>query len=550
MTKDEFLNLVYVAYNSAIKVKKESKQKLDYFSQLNIDNEERKKLQRLYDVANINIKRLKEILSLPLYEKIKQLTNQELREYRQHLIDDQNATLKEKKDLLDGYIVEHEKLINDQNQNYISFSSETDDDKKKHFLEEGNSIQLKITRIEEDIVNHKNLIEQIQKNIRELQTKSLEDIQEELISNMGLQKFKEKEEIKNIFSDDVVKVANNSGDVVTLLELLQKYKNINNEIYGYEIILPSNEVAKQLSYLNKDKKMIENNILKVESFADMYSLESVLKTKKEHIDWRVKTINREYRPIFKDFQFILETLLGINDLDIETFKNKINLIIEKNQKLSYRVTPLLSTLTELNTFIGRNFKAKQISETKKLIVDEIYKFIISQLEETLRILNNCVKDINYDNNVDFNSEILMSYLKKLTSENCLEVVVLVNENIDDIYKVFEQIARDLVFIKEDVDKKNPDLKLQLNKKFKQLDFLNCEINLIVGTKLQSSDLEKLLQIYSSENLAENLANVEFLQLLNQVHSQAYLQKVNMDELYSFNNNLIENNFEEEETKRV
>lgn len=555
MTKEEFLNLVYVAYSSAIKAKKESKQKLEYFSKMNIDEEESKKAQRLYDVANINIKKLREIIMFPLYEKIKQLTNQELENYRQQLIVDETNVLKENKNLLEDFQLQLEELVSAQNENYTLYSSETDEEKKNILLDEGNSIQIKINSLKININEKKISLENIQNNIYELQRKSITDIREEIFSKLDITKMQENEEIKHITSDEVIKVANSSGDVESLLELLQEYKKINNIMYGYKIVLPSEEIAIYLNYLNKDKPMIDNCILSIQNFSDMYSLDNLLKSKSEHVNWRLKNIKNEYQPNFKNIQFVLENLENILDLDIEAFKSKIELIMEKNPKLSYRISNMLNSLIELNTFIGRSFKGKQIEEYKKEIVNNVYEFIIDQLEESLRILNNCVKDIGFENKINneetFNSEYLMKCLNNLSKENCMNIVLMVNDNLDSIYKLFEQLSYDLNFIKSEADKNNHELKLQLNKKQYKLEDINKKINMLIGTKMSPSDLENLLKTYSAEDLVENLAKVEFLQVLNEVHNHAYSQKIEIKDLYEFNDNFIFDDEEmQDEVKKV
>ena len=69
--------------------------------------------------------------------------------------------------------------------------------------------------------------------------------------------------------------------------------------------------------------------------------------------------------------------------------------------------------------------------------------------------------------------------------------------------------------------------------------------MLIGTKMSTSDLENLLKTYSAEDLVENLAKVEFLQVLNEVHNHAYSQKIEIKDLYEFNDNFI---FDEEEMK--
>lgn len=555
MTKEEFLNLVYVAYNSAIKAKRESKQKMEYFAQLNIVNEDSEKAKRVYEVVVHNISRLKEIIMLPLYEKINMLTNQELEQYKQQLIQAENDALTEIKNCLDESVNEKDRLANIQNENYIAFSSENDSEKKNNLLEEGKNIQTKISSLEKDIENQKKHLEEIQTSLYELQSKSLNDLREELISKLGLTKFQEREEIKYVTNDEVIKVANNSGDVENLLQLLQEYRKVSSENYGYTITLPSEAVAKQLNYLNKDKQMIDGIILNVESFGDIYNLDSSLNSRIEHLNWYKKNIKNEYKPSFNNIEFVLENLKDIQTLDIPNFKKKIETIFEMFPKLSNKLSYNLSSLSELDTFIGRNFKGKQIEEYKSIIIDNIYEFILNLLEEELRKLSNCVKDIDFEKNIHdnvvFNSEYLMNSSKNLTKENCVTVVEQVNDNIDLIVEIYQELFDDLNHVKDEANRKSLDLRPKLNIKQRKLDEINSEINRVVGCKLQSSDLEKLLNTYSEETLEENLAKVELLQLINNVHRNAYLQKIEINDLYEFNDNFVLSEEDElEGTKKV
>jgi len=555
MTKEEFLNLVYVAYNSAIKARRESKQKMEYFAQLNIVNEESERAKKVYEVAGQNISRLKEIITLPLYEKISMLTNQELEQYKQQLIQEQTDILKKIKKCLEDSVNEKDKVIIEQNENYVAFTSENDGEKKNKLLEEGKNIQTKISSLEIDIENQKKHLEEIQSSLYELQSKSLNDIREELIIKLGLTKFQEREEIKHVANDEVITVANNSGNVDNLLQLLEEYRKVNNEKFGYTITLPSNEAAKQLSYLNKDKKMIDDTILKVESFGDIYNLDGLLSSRIEHLNWYRKNIKNDYKPTFNNIEIALENLKDIKTLDIPNFKKKIETIFEMFPKLSNKLFYILSNLSDLDTFIGRSFKGKQIEAYKSSIIDNIYEFILDLLEEELRKLSNCVKDIEFENNIHdnvvFNSEYIINSSKNLTKENCVIIVEQVNANIDLISQIYQELFDDLNFVKEETNRKSFDLKPQLNIKQRKLDEINREINRIVGCKLQSSDLEKLLDIYSEETLEANLAKVEFLQLINTVQRNAYLQKIEINDLYEFNDNFVLSEEEElEEVKKV
>lgn len=555
MTKEEFLNLVYIAYSSTIRVKKESEKKIAYFSQLNINNEESEKAKRIYEVANHNINRLKEIILLPLYEKVQKLTNQELENYRMELIKEEKEALIISQKSLEDLMSEKDKLVLEQEENYMAFSSELEDGNKDIYVEKGKTIQSKILDIEKDIENHKEQLSKIQVKIHELQSKSLSDIREDLIVKLDLSKFKDREDIKYVSKDDVIKVLNNSGNVEHLLELLQEYRNEKNRKISYSITLPSTAVAHQLGYLNKSRPMINGVTLTVESFSDIYNLDSLLDSRLGHLNWYIKNINNEYRPSFKNIEYSLENLENIQSLDIQSFKTRIDSIIEKLPTLANKISYKLNSLTELDTFIGRNFKAKQIDEYKNIIIDSTYEFIFNLLGEELRKLSNCVKDINYEKVIDenkvFNSEYLANYSQKLSKDNCMEIVLQVNDNISFISELYQQLISDLSVVKKQTRENSNDLRVKLNIRQNKLEEINNKINVIVDSKLQSSDLEKLLDTYSASTLEENLAQVEFLQLINTVRCNAYSQNVDIKDLYEFSDNFVFPNEEEVEgTKKV
>ena len=61
MNKEEFLNLVYNAYNSAIKLSEDSKKKISYFSEIS-NEDEVKKAESNLKFANYNVEKLKSLL--------------------------------------------------------------------------------------------------------------------------------------------------------------------------------------------------------------------------------------------------------------------------------------------------------------------------------------------------------------------------------------------------------------------------------------------------------------------------------------------------------
>lgn len=353
----------------------------------------------------------------------------------------------------------------------------------------------------------------------------------------------------------------------TLIEIQENLQNISEKVDDFV----------EVQSLNHKKSLVDS-----ESRIDHRFTQH-----KELVDTKVEQLEDD---IAKRFFVITETLHGINDTDLELIKNEVGLIDQKVDDLIEKELPSYKKFfaeTELKT-------EKAISDSQSTVetrLNEIASVNQTEIESLKSQLNDFIEneipkfrttltEVRFQSEEEVNKiseevnsklikayqdiEILQEEFKNkeknvdtILSEKILEIKQYIQESkseIDSANKAYENLNRDFKNREIYENKKLEDYSQTLNNFSSKLqnleETLNEEVYLLQGNLDISTskyyDVLKKEVGYFEQNISEKLKDLEINFVRNETHIQdarkdlqEAISKLNIDELQTKNQNIIE-----------
>jgi len=234
MTKKEFASLITKKIDDAYRIKEKAIKTIEFYTALNgEDSKEVIEAKKKIEYSEKLIKSLKDIVMLPIYERVQSMSNKELEEYRIKKIKTNKVVISE----LETGIYEKRIKIDYWNRYIVSKKSDYTSkilvkEEKSKIIEEVKAAQEKIYSINKEISSSEKLIKKVTEENIVYETMSYEELKQKVVKQLGVEDMKEVSEQKNISEVDsiMMKLKDNPQLASELQETIKSYLENEKEV--------------------------------------------------------------------------------------------------------------------------------------------------------------------------------------------------------------------------------------------------------------------------------------------------------------------------------
>jgi len=403
MTKKEFSRIIVKEIEAAKLIIEQSQKEIPYYSAMHGENSPLViEAKKRFNLALSRMKSLKSLILAPIYERIQNLTQEEIEAYKM----EKREEITIKINAIDIDILKLEKEISDINKEKQKLMSLYFDEPKNDYIIKGRELENREKQILENIDKLNEQKSELEDEAIRIINLSSKEFKEFLIQKFGLDSLKEKyEKIKTDNIDKIVAyMIDNPEYASRLVELIKKYDEISRDQYVAVINVKDvfmKENSEDTSYSDKYKWLIKTLFQQEVDDDNCVSFESG-----EKIDENLTALEALKEKLTE----VLENL-KVLDATVKFFDKEslqmLNVIINDSYKrnfddIQYQIQKLEIKKEHVKKLKNKRFKSKKINE--EIIIEEneieqIEHEVISKLWEGL-----CRKVYKFINSIYLSNE--------------------------------------------------------------------------------------------------------------------------------------------------
>ena len=477
------------------------------------------------------------------------------------LINDLKIKLEEKIIENNGFKSKNETLIEENKNLKVLINENVKDYENKFDYQEK-----ELNKLNEDLINKKNIIIQINKTNEKLLSENKHFSEEIVNLNQQIKNLKENNNNLVIEKEELLAKLKNNSDKEEknnlynqLNSLTEEKKSIQDNYINLEkefnnIVNENTDLKNQICTLNDKILLKSNEISKNNDFTKSNENYEKMKIHEEQIKMLTLNLNtkvaenQEYQTMISDLKTEINNLSLKNVKDNTEYENKTKSLFEEIKTQKIKIYNLNNINVTLNREISSlkitisNLKKNQVIEHRTVVADEEFNELVDENEELKKINKELIDKINEfsnSNRTKATTENILLNENETSNDNKQNLIIAEQkEEIDSLRSRFEQLYREL----NQYRLRNSDLNSQI-KKMQENSLNDSRNSKTINSANEESPIFKLKKNLSDEieKLTFKLNDIEdennkLKELLKQSHNEL---EVKNKEINFFKEKLIE-----------